>query len=204
MPHIPEHLGQRNHGPDDLRVRPSVHTLDATASRIQIADSVSHERLGHHHFNTHDGLEQNRSRLRLRSLRLTVESQAALLAHQWPGNVRELEHLIGRAALKARSGAQGSSAVVSIGPEHLDLPTSRPTPGAISAVPEEVLAEGDLRGAVERYQTTLIRAALDRNQGNWAAAARSLGLDRGNLHRLAARLGLANALKPQRRRAARR
>ena len=36
----------------------------------------------------------------------------------------------------------------------------------------------------------VIRAALQRHTGNWAASARELGLDRANLHRLAVRLGL--------------
>ena len=40
------------------------------------------------------------------------------------------------------------------------------------------------------YERRLIREALVRNGGNWAAAARELGLHRSNLHHLAARLGL--------------
>jgi anaerobic nitric oxide reductase transcription regulator len=31
---------------------------------------------------------------------------------------------------------------------------------------------------------------LDATHGNWAEAARRLGMDRGNLHRLGTRLGL--------------
>ena len=149
-------------------------------------------------------LEQNRSRLRLRSLRLTSESQAALLAYQWPGNVRELEHLIGRAALKARSAAQSTSAVVSIGPEHLDLPTSRPVIVAPSAESSEMTIEGDLRSAIDRYQTRLISSTLARHEGNWAATARALGLDRGNLYRLAIRLGITEPPKARRKPSARR
>ena len=48
----------------------------------------------------------------------------------------------------------------------------------------------DLRSAVDAYQRQLVLAALARYQDNWAAAARELGLDRANLHRLAVRLGL--------------
>jgi anaerobic nitric oxide reductase transcription regulator len=36
----------------------------------------------------------------------------------------------------------------------------------------------------------LISAALERNQDNWASAARELGLDRANLGRMAKRLGM--------------
>ena len=44
--------------------------------------------------------------------------------------------------------------------------------------------------AVDRYQRQLITASLERQQQNWAAAARELGLDRANLLRLAKRLGI--------------
>ena len=56
-------------------------------------------------------LELNRSRLGLRSLRLSSASEQALLAYDWPGNVRELEHVISRASLRA----------VSKGARHTDI-----------------------------------------------------------------------------------
>ena len=46
------------------------------------------------------------------------------------------------------------------------------------------------REAVKAYQRQLVRAALRKHQGKWAAAARELGLDRANLHHLAKRLGI--------------
>ncbi|MDV7211776.1 helix-turn-helix domain-containing protein, partial [Azotobacter beijerinckii] len=49
---------------------------------------------------------------------------------------------------------------------------------------------GDLRQAVEGFQRERILAALEAHDHNWAAAARALGVDRANLHRLARRLGL--------------
>jgi anaerobic nitric oxide reductase transcription regulator len=49
--------------------------------------------------------------------------------------------------------------------------------------------EPSLREATEAFQRERIRQALD-TEGNWAGAARRLGLDPGNLHRLARRLGL--------------
>ena len=36
----------------------------------------------------------------------------------------------------------------------------------------------------------VIRQAIDKNKGNWAAAARDLNMHRSNLHNLAKRLGL--------------
>jgi anaerobic nitric oxide reductase transcription regulator len=139
-------------------------------------------------------LEQNRSRLRLRSLRLTAESQAALLAHRWPGNVRELEHLIGRAALKAQVGTN-SAQVVSIEPRHLDLPPAQSVAAGEPAPDVGPGATMSLREAVDRYQARMIEAALDRNARSWAAAATALGIDRSNLRRLAARLGISDSGK---------
>jgi anaerobic nitric oxide reductase transcription regulator len=43
---------------------------------------------------------------------------------------------------------------------------------------------------VDAYKREAILSALDDNDGNWAAAARDLGMHRSNLHHLARRLGL--------------
>jgi anaerobic nitric oxide reductase transcription regulator len=45
-----------------------------------------------------------------------------------------------------------------------------------------------LRDAVDDFTKHLIAATVTDCGGNWAEAARRLGLQRGNLHRLAARL----------------
>ena len=137
-------------------------------------------------------LEENRARLGLRSLRLTAEAQAALLAYDWPGNVRELEHLIGRAALKAMAAGERRR-ILSIGAELLGLPlpalsVEAPAASVASVAPQ--LAGVPLREATEQFQRQQILAMLEQHQHNWAAAARDLGLDRANLHRLAKRLGL--------------
>ncbi|MDX1367589.1 nitric oxide reductase transcriptional regulator NorR [Pseudomonas sp.] len=135
-------------------------------------------------------LEENRSRLGLRSLRLTGDGQKALLAHDWPGNVRELEHLIGRAALKALSACIERPRILSIDCQALDLPQRdsavEPTPLALPDAAGGV----PLREAVDAYQKQLIDAALQRHQHKWADTARELGVDRANLMRLARRLGL--------------
>jgi anaerobic nitric oxide reductase transcription regulator len=47
-----------------------------------------------------------------------------------------------------------------------------------------------LKEATDRYQKKVIEQTLNLNQGNWAATARQLELDSGNLHRLAKRLGI--------------
>jgi anaerobic nitric oxide reductase transcription regulator len=47
-----------------------------------------------------------------------------------------------------------------------------------------------LRDAVKEFQRNRIAEALENNRGNWAAAARELGMNRSNLHNLATRLGI--------------
>jgi anaerobic nitric oxide reductase transcription regulator len=126
-------------------------------------------------------------------LRTGTEAQAALLAHDWPGNVRELEHLVGRSALKALTGLAKRPRIVSLTAAHLDL---QPPPRAAAPAPaasEETAAAPalDLRTSMEAHQRQRIEASLARHHGNWASAARELGLHRANLVRLAKRLGLS-------------
>ncbi|KAF1052023.1 MAG: Nitric oxide reductase transcription regulator NorR2 [Stenotrophomonas maltophilia] len=139
-------------------------------------------------------LEQNRPRLGLRSLRLSTEAQAALLGYAWPGNVRELEHLIGRASLKALAANQDRPRIVTLQTEDLDLsrhlPLGATAPSDTEPTTEPPPPEGDLRSAMDAFQRQMIAACLQRHAGNWAAAARDLGVDRANLGRLARRLDL--------------
>jgi anaerobic nitric oxide reductase transcription regulator len=129
-------------------------------------------------------LDEARIRLGLGTVRLAGDARAALLAHDWPGNVRELEHTILRAALRAAGGRRRETVVIDA--TALDLAkTTRATPPSAtidSCVP--------LEQAVEDLKRRRIADALDRCDGNWARAARQLGLDRANLHRMAKRLGM--------------
>ncbi|PWC74841.1 nitric oxide reductase transcriptional regulator NorR [Azospirillum sp. TSH64] len=144
-------------------------------------------------------LERNRARLGLRNLRLSVAAEQRMLAYPWPGNVRELEHAIGRGAIRARVARPTDGGVLTLTPADLGLeeegsavtatmsvqqarPTEQPTLPDLPQLP--------LRDAVEELERRMIREHLARHDGNWAQAARSLGLDRSNLFRLARRLGL--------------
>ena len=53
-----------------------------------------------------------------------------------------------------------------------------------------VVANPPLSERVSRFERQAILDAVRRNNGNWAAAARDLGLQRSNLHHRARRLGL--------------
>ena len=46
------------------------------------------------------------------------------------------------------------------------------------------------RESVDAFQRRLVLQAIQDHNGNWTAAAKSLQVDRANLHRLARRLGL--------------
>lgn len=142
-------------------------------------------------------LEQNRARLGLGGLRLEASAQAALLAYHWPGNVRELEHLVGRSVLRAWGRTHSASGapprILSLSAADLELAAT--VPAGMAAGREEVgvahrEATTPLREALDAYQRQLIAQALQRHGHRWAAAARELGLDRGNLARLARRLGV--------------
>ena len=62
---------------------------------------------------------------------------------------------------------------------------------AVAPVEGGALPDGGLRQAVDAFERQLIERALHEAQGNWAAAARRLQVDRANLLRLARRLGVA-------------
>lgn len=136
--------------------------------------------------------EENRWRVGMPSLRFSEAARQALVGYAWPGNVRELEHLMARAALKAKKRASSLTGkdVLSLELQDLDLPEFQA--GTVAAESRSAamkqLPEADFRSAVDEYKRQILENALRRTDGNVAAAARSLGLDRANLTRLAARL----------------
>ncbi len=135
--------------------------------------------------------ERMRRRLGLGPVRVTQDTLEALKTYPWPGNVRELENVMSRLVLRAASTVEPGAPVVvpaSLLGAEFSLPAApRAQPQAPATVPAPIRP---LREAVDDYQRTLIRQAVDQHQGNWAAAARALGMHRSNLHHLAARLGL--------------
>ncbi|MFN0246457.1 MAG: nitric oxide reductase transcriptional regulator NorR [Kofleriaceae bacterium] len=128
-------------------------------------------------------LNDARLRLGLGRIRLTADARSALEAADWPGNVRELEHAILRAALRASGGRRRELVVIDA--THLGLVAPVAPANHVVAIDEV-----PLHAAADLAKRARIVAALDASGGNWAQTARSLGMDRGNLHRLARRLGL--------------
>ena len=135
-------------------------------------------------------IENLSAQIGLRGVFLSAGAEQALRNYHWPGNVRELEHLISRALLRVKQRA-GTSGPTALEPGDLDeLPqVSLPAQQTQSQSPEPT-SELTLAQAIDDYQTTLIRERVELSEGNWSKAAKSLGVHRSNLHRLARRLGL--------------
>jgi anaerobic nitric oxide reductase transcription regulator len=132
--------------------------------------------------------DRARRRLGTGPIRFGPAAQAALAGNAWPGNVRELENVVSRGILRATGRTPAGEAVL-VRCADLDVePGARGAPPAAPRTPPARPIR--LREAVEEYKRALVRGAIERNDGNWAAAARDLGLERGNLHHLARRLGL--------------
>ncbi|MDU8524528.1 helix-turn-helix domain-containing protein, partial [Pseudomonas syringae pv. actinidifoliorum] len=128
------------------------------------------------------------------SLRFSDSARQALVGYSLPGNIRELEHLMARAALKAKKRAASlkRQSVLSLELHDLDLlespsKTVAEESGALLSLQPLVK---DFRCSVDNYKKAILEEALRRSEGNVSAAARSLNLDRANLTRLAERLGV--------------
>ncbi|QTL37399.1 nitric oxide reductase transcriptional regulator NorR [Pseudoalteromonas viridis] len=142
-------------------------------------------------------VEQLRKKLGVRQLVLSAPFLKQLQAHDWPGNVRELEHVLSRAALKAKHAARAQD-IVEVDIIHgvqwqaCAVQVLEESPGSEAT---SVPAAQTLKAATEAFQKNLIKARLQANELNWAATARELSVDRANLVRLAKRLGIATLKK---------
>ena len=136
-------------------------------------------------------LDRSRMRLGLGRIRTDVAANTSLTRYDWPGNVRELEHTLCRAALRAAGTSKDGDVVISAA--HLSIPTA--TAAATATITPDLstaleVSDGNLSEMVDDFKGRLIRDAVEAEDGNWSQAARRLGVDRGNLHRIAQRLGL--------------
>ena len=134
-----------------------------------------------------------RRRLGIGPVRLTPEAISAIRRYSWPGNVRELENVVSRVTLRQSIKVPRGEPVIldEANFEPALREAGAPPPSTPSApVQHPPAPDLTLREAVDEFQRETIRRTVERHDGNWAAAARELGLHRGNLHHLATRLGL--------------
>jgi anaerobic nitric oxide reductase transcription regulator len=138
-----------------------------------------------------------RRRMGVGPVRLDASAVDALSGYPWPGNVRELENVISRAVLRRASTTPRGQAIV-LSAQHLEADVGRG--GVVTAAPNPTAVVVDqnggqkdrptLKASARAHQRERIAAALAENGHNLAAAARALGMDRGNFHRLVKRLGV--------------
>jgi anaerobic nitric oxide reductase transcription regulator len=132
-----------------------------------------------------------RRQLGVDAVRFRPDTFSAMQSYAWPGNVRELENVIARAVLRASAERRRGELIV-VAPHHLGSELASPeySAEAKNGGTNRMPPAKPLRATVEDFQRDLILGAVDDKDGNWAAAARALGINRSNLHKLAKRLGI--------------
>ncbi len=103
------------------------------------------------------------------------EAKRGLMRYDWPGNVRELANAVERAVVLCDS----------------DFIHPYDLPEAVREMDETSDDSGlNLSQAIKETKRQLILRAVEKENGNLAAAAKSLGVDAANLHRLIRELEL--------------
>ena len=100
---------------------------------------------------------------------ISDEAMERLVAYDWPGNVRELANIIERAVVLGR---------------HSMIQLEDIGPAIVAAEPNPEPGNVSYHDAIDGYRREVILKALAQTQGNRAAAARLLGLERSYLLRL--------------------
>ncbi len=136
-------------------------------------------------------LEQQRRRLALPSLLIDTDARKLLQHYPWPGNVRELNQVLSRATLKAMTEQGGVKDLIikvsQLSINFAELP--RAIQAELASLPEQI----NLKETIDNFQRQLINERLSLRNGNLAATARDLGLNRSNFYRLLQRLGIKHS-----------
>ncbi|MDQ3798654.1 MAG: sigma 54-interacting transcriptional regulator [Acidobacteriota bacterium] len=106
---------------------------------------------------------------------LSERARQAMINYEWQGNVRELENVIERAIVLGSTDT--------IQPE--DLPEE-----IVGSAPPEQVETADFHQQIKEAKRRVILDALEKSGGNYTEAARRLGINRTNLHRLIRNLGM--------------
>jgi transcriptional regulator with GAF, ATPase, and Fis domain len=130
-------------------------------------------------------VQKHAKRYKLKPRPISREAISCLVNHDWPGNVRELENAIEYALV--------------MGASEMILPEDLPEALLEHAAPPEII-EAKYHAAVKELKKQLILDAVEQTQGNYADAARILGVHPNYLHRLIRNLGLKEILNERFRR----
>ncbi|MDY0000041.1 MAG: sigma-54 dependent transcriptional regulator [Polyangia bacterium] len=107
-----------------------------------------------------------------KEMELSEEAIGILMSQRWPGNVRELRNLIERLA------------ILSSGPKITGEDVQAVLPESRARLPRSESASGvSLKDQLALAERSAILSALSEHEGNVAAAARSLGLERSHLYK---------------------
>ena len=110
------------------------------------------------------------------SKRISDETYPILESYSWPGNARELRNIVERMAILTKG-------------DHL---TAESAPVEIR-LPQDFSPRSNLKEARESAERDHILRALEESSWNVSGAARSLGMERTNLHKRIRALGLNRA-----------
>ena len=123
-------------------------------------------------------LEQIAARMGIRQREITLPGIAALAQYSWPGNVRELRNVLERATMMSENLQMTADDFKDI------LPSLPP------AVDARESATFTYAEALEQFERSTIRAALDACNNRAPLAAKMLGISRATFYKKLARVGV--------------
>lgn len=136
-------------------------------------------------------IEKHAARLGKRVEGIETEAMTVLERYPYPGNVRELENEMERAVLLSDPGEPITAASLSeFFTSDPPLAPARASPAGAGAAASEDADEGGLREKTDAFERKEIQAALGRNEGKKARAARELGITYQGLLKKMRRLGM--------------
>ena len=116
----------------------------------------------------------------------TPQALHALQTYDWPGNVRELHNEVQRMLVMAQTAVLD---VPALSP-HIQFGTT--TPPDLHRIHPLFDIPGTLKERVEALEIYIVRAAIERHQGNKSRAAAELGLSRVGLRNKLERYGISD------------
>jgi transcriptional regulator with GAF, ATPase, and Fis domain len=125
-------------------------------------------------------VQKHAAAVQRRVVGLSGEARACLMHYDWPGNVRELENAIERAVVL------GCTEKILLE----DLPEA-----VVEAERPAEAGGTHFNDAVKEAKKQIVQKAMEQASGNYAEAAKLLGLHSSNLHRLIRNLGMRAATK---------